>query len=437
MNAETGTAMDAFWMPFTASRQFRKQPRMLERAQGMFYTTPDGREVLDATSGLWCCNLGHGRPEIVAAIANQAAKMDYAPAYQMGHPIAFELAERLALMTPGNLNKVFFTNSGSEAVDTAMKVALAYHHARGETRNLFVGRELGYHGTGFGGMSVGGMPNNKKQFGPGVDAVHLPHTLLPENAFSRGLPTLGTDRAEALHDIVNQHGASNIAAVIVEPIAGSGGVIVPPAGYLERLAEICQQHGLLLIFDEVITGFGRLGSSFASVEFGVTPDIMAVAKGITNGAVPMGAAIVSDNIHDTIVNGPQETIEFFHGYTYSGHPLAAAAALAALDLYRDEQVFENVAALKATFEDSVHALANCRHVTDIRNYGFMAAVQLEPHPDGPGKRGLEVLNTCFFDHNLMVRMSGDVIAIAPPLVINENQIKHVFSTLGEVVNGIN
>ena len=428
--------LDAYWMPFTANRQFKANPRMLESAEGMYYVTPDGRRVLDATSGLWCCNAGHGRKEITDAIARQAAEMDYAPSYQMGHPIAFELAERLATLTPGNLNRVFFTNSGSESVDTAMKLALAYHHSRGETRELFVGRDKGYHGTGFGGMSVGGMPNNKKQFGPGIPAVHLPHTMLPEMRFSRGMPEQGAELADALDDIVAEHGADNIAGVVVEPVPGSAGVIIPPKGYLRRLRNLCDKHGLLLIFDEVITGFGRLGSAFAGYEFDVVPDIMTIAKGVTNGAVPMGAAIASDDIYESVISGPDQ-IELFHGYTYSGHPLAVAAAMATLDVYRDENVFDNVKSLRDTFETCAHELANCRHVIDIRNYGFMAAVELRSDPEAPGRRGLEVLNRCFFDAELMVRMSADIIAIAPPLVINEEQIQHVFKTLGTVINSTN
>ncbi len=427
--------LDAYWMPFTANRQFKNNPRMLASAEGMYYVTPDGRRVLDATSGLWCCNAGHGRKEIAGAIARQAAEMDYAPSYQMGHPLAFELAERLAELTPGDLNHVFFTNSGSEAIDTAMKLAFAYHHSRGEARGLFVGREKGYHGTGFGGMSVGGMPNNKKQFGKGVPAVHLPHTMRPDMRFSRGLPDQGAELADALDSIVAEHGAENIAAVVVEPVPGSAGVIIPPRNYLRRLRDNCDKHGLLLIFDEVITGFGRLGSTFAGYEFDVVPDIMTIAKGVTNGAVPMGAAIASGQIHDSIVSGPDQ-IELFHGYTYSGHPLAAAAAMATLDVYRDEAVFDNVRSLRDTFEDCAHELTNCRNVIDIRNYGFMAAVELAPDAEAPGRRGMEVLNKCFFDEDLMVRMSADIIAIAPPLVINEEQIRHVFKTLGNVINTV-
>ena len=426
---------DAYWMPFTANRQFKANPRMLSGAEGMYYVTPEGRQVLDATSGLWCCNVGHGHERIISAIARQAAEMDYAPSYQMGHPIAFELAERLAGLTPGDLNRVFFTNSGSESVDTAMKLALAYHHSRGESRSLFVGRDKGYHGTGFGGMSVGGMPNNKKQFGAGIPAVHLPHTLLNETRFSRGLPQQGAHLADALKDIIAEHGASQIAAVVVEPIPGAAGVIIPPKGYLRRLRNLCDEHDLLLIFDEVITGFGRLGSAFAGYEFDVVPDIMTIAKGVTNGAVPMGAAIASDAIYTSIVSGSDQ-IELIHGYTYSGHPLAAAAAMATLDVYRDEDIFSNVVNLRDTFDACVHALANCRNVIDIRNYGFMAAVERSPDPDAPGRRGLEVLNTCFFNNNLMVRMSGDIIAIAPPLIINQEQIQHVFKTLGKVINQV-
>ncbi|MFM8801636.1 MAG: aspartate aminotransferase family protein, partial [Tagaea sp.] len=366
--------LEALWMPFTANRQFKKKPRLLARAKGMHYYTPDGREILDGTAGLWCVNAGHGREKIVEAIAKQAGTMDYAPGFQMGHPIQFEFASRLQAMLPGDLDKVFFTNSGSESVDTALKIALAYHRAKGQGQRVrFIGRERGYHGVGFGGISVGGMVANRKQFGlqlPYVD--HLPSTHLPDkNRFVCGQPEHGAELADALEKLIALHDASTIAAVIVEPLAGSTGVLVPPKGYLQRLRAICDAHGILLIFDEVITGFGRLGASFAAEKFGVTPDLMTVAKGITNAAVPMGAVFARKELYDAMMNGPENMIELFHGYTYSGHPLACAAGLATLDIYREEGLFERAAGLAPYWEDAVHSLKSRRNVVDVRNLGLV------------------------------------------------------------------
>src|ERR1700723_2736393 len=371
--AATNSELDAFWMPFTANRQFKANPRLLARAKGMYYTTADGREVLDGVAGLWCVNAGHGRREITEAVAQQLETMEFAPTFQMGHPIAFELANRLAKIAPPGLDRVFFTNSGSESVDTALNIARAYHRARGAgQRTRLIGREKGYHGVGFGGMSVGGMVNNRKFFGssmlPGVD--HLPHTLNTEhNAFSRGLPQWGMPLADELERLIALHDASTIAAVIVEPISGSAGVVLPPVGYLKRLREICDKHGILLIFDEVITGFGRVGAPFAATAFGVLPDIMTVAKGLTNGAVPMGAAFVRAGIYDGLIEGTVSGIELFHGYTYSGHPLASAAGLAAMDVYENDELFDRAAELAPYFEDAVHSLRGLPHVIDIRNIG--------------------------------------------------------------------
>jgi beta-alanine--pyruvate transaminase len=423
--------LEPFWMPFTANRQFKKAPRLLAGAKDMHYTTVDGREVLDATAGLWCVNAGHGRKPIVEAVQAQVARMDYAPAFQMGHPGAFELAARLAALLPGDLNHVFFTNSGSEAVDTALKIALAYHRVRGEgARQRLIGRERGYHGVGFGGTAVGGIAPNRKFFGsllPGVD--HLPHTHAPEhNAFTRGEPEWGAHLADDLERIVALHDASTIAAVIVEPLAGSTGVLVPPKGYLQRLREICDRHGILLIFDEVITGFGRLGASFAAEYFGVVPDIMTVAKGISNGTVPMGAAFARKEIYETFMTGPEHVIELFHGYTYSAHPLACAAALATLDVYRDEGLFERAAELAPYWEDAVHSLKDTSSVIDIRNLGLVAGIELEPRAGEPAKRGFDVFLGCYED-GVLVRTTGDTVALSPPLIVEKPQIDRMVETV--------
>ncbi|MDP1699297.1 MAG: aspartate aminotransferase family protein [Xanthomonadaceae bacterium] len=429
-------ALEAFWMPFTANRQFKATPRLLSSASGMYYRSDDGRQVLDGTAGLWCCNAGHAHPRIVEAVQKQVATLDFAPTFQMGHPAVFELAERLAAIAPNPLNHVFFTNSGSESVDTALKIAIAYHRIRGEgQRTRLIGREKGYHGVGFGGISVGGMVNNRKMFGPllpGVD--HLRHTLdIPRNAFSRGLPRHGLELVEDLERLVQLHDASTIAAVIVEPIACSGGVVMPPDGYLKRLREICNKHGILLIFDEVITGFGRVGGAFAAQRFGVTPDLITTAKGLTSGTVPMGAVLVAGYIHEAFMHGPQGAIELFHGYTYSGHPLACAAALAALDVYAEENLFEKAITLGEYWENALHSLKGLPNVIDIRNFGLIGAIELAPRDNAPGARGYEVFTRCFHDLDLMVRCSGDVIALSPPLVVEKEHIDRIAQTLAQAI----
>jgi beta-alanine--pyruvate transaminase len=439
MTTTTTISLDEQWMPFTANRAFKRAPRLLAKAKGMYYTSDDGREILDGTAGLWCVNAGHCRETIVRAIAEQAAEMDYAPPFQMGHPLGFQLAERLVGMLPRGLERVFYTNSGSEAVDTALKMALAYHRARGESQRVrFVGRLRGYHGVGFGGISVGGIESNKLAFAaqliPQVD--HLPHTHdLARNAFSRGQPAHGGELADVLETVIAQRGAETIAAVIVEPVAGSTGVLVPPRGYLERLRAICDGHGILLIFDEVITGFGRLGASFAAERFGVTPDMMTVAKGLTNGAVPMGAVFVRRGIYDAVIDAAPGGVEFFHGYTYSGHPLACAAALATLDIYEDERLFARAASLEQSWEEAAHRLRGVRHVIDVRNIGLVAAIELEPRPGAGGARAYETFVKCF-ERGLLIRVTGDVIALSPPLIIEKEQIDRMFEMLGSVLAGI-
>ncbi|WP_256777261.1 MULTISPECIES: aspartate aminotransferase family protein [unclassified Stenotrophomonas] len=430
-------SLEAFWMPFSANRQFKSAPRLLVRAEGMYYHDVDDRPVLDAAAGLWCCNAGHARPRIVQAIQQQAAILDFAPPFQMGTPLPFVLAQRLAALAPAPLNHVFFSNSGSEAVDTAMKIVLAYHRLRGEgQRTRFIGREKAYHGVGFGGMSIGGLPNNRKTFGPllaGSD--FLRHTLdLSRNAFSPGLPRHGAELAEDLERLIALHDASTIAAVFVEPIAGSAGVILPAPGYLQRLREICDQHGILLVFDEVITGFGRVGNAFAAQRFGVTPDLMTLAKGLTNGAVPMGATLVSDTVHAAFMQGPPAAIELFHGYTYSAHPLACAAALATLDTYAEDHLFERAIELGEYWQSALHSLRGLPHVIDIRNFGLIGAVELMPRKDAPGARGYEVFERCFRDGGLLVRCTGDVIALSPPLIIDKAQIDRIVEILGDMIS---
>ena len=430
--------LEAFWMPFTANRQFKQAPRLLVAAEGMHYTAIDGRPILDGTAGLWCVNAGHGREKIVEAVRQQVGKLDYAPTFQMGHPLPFELASRLSALLPGDLDHVFFTNSGSESVDTALKIAIAYHRARGEgTRQRLIGRERGYHGVGFGGISVGGIVNNRKFFGSlltGVD--HLPHTHNPEkNAFSRGQPDWGVELADDLERIVALHDASTIAAVIVEPVACSTGVLVPPKGYLQRLREICDRHGILLIFDEVITGFGRLGASFAADYFGIVPDIITTAKGLTNGTIPMGAVFVRKGIYDAFMDAPENTIELFHGYTYSGHPVAAAAGLATLEVYKEEGLFERAAELSGYWEDAVHSLKGTRHVVDLRNLGIIAGIELEPIPGKPTKRAFEAFLRCF-EKGLLIRTTGDIIALSPPLILEKAHIDQMFGTLEEVLRDL-
>ncbi|TCO70296.1 aspartate aminotransferase family protein [Rhodovulum euryhalinum] len=430
--------LSAFWMPFTANRQFKKAPRMFVGASGMYYKTADGRDVLDGTAGLWCCNAGHCRPKITEAIQKQAAELDYAPAFQMGHPKAFELASALRDMAPEGMDHVFFTNSGSEAVETALKIAIAYHRARGEgARTRLIGRERGYHGVNFGGISVGGIVNNRKMFGTllaGVD--HLPHTHLPDqNAFTRGQPEHGAYLADDLERIVALHGAETIAAVIVEPMAGSTGVLMPPKGYLEKLRAICTKHGILLIFDEVITGFGRLGSAFAADHFGVQPDMMTVAKGLTNGVIPMGAVLAAGAIHDAFMQGPEHVIELFHGYTYSGNPIASAAGIATLQTYREEGLFENAAALAPYWEDALHSLKGLPHVIDIRNMGLIGAVELEPIAGEPTKRAFTAFLNAY-EKGLLIRTTGDIIAMSPPLMIDKAQIDEVFGKLSAVLKSL-
>jgi beta-alanine--pyruvate transaminase len=432
----TPEAMDAFWMPFSANRQFKKKPRLLVGAKDMHYRSDDGREILDGTAGLWCCNAGHGRARIVEAVQRQIATMDFAPTFQMGHPLPFVLAERLAKIAPPSLGHLFFTNSGSESVDTALKIAIACQRARGEGQRIrLIGREKAYHGVGFGGISVGGLPNNRKWFGPGLPGVdHLPHTLdLQRNAFSRGLPKHGIELADELERLVQLHDASTIAAVIVEPISGSAGVILPPEGYLQRLREICSKHGILLIFDEVITGFGRVGQAFAAQRFGVTPDLMTTAKGLTNGSVPMGAVFVSDAVYDSFMQGPESAIDLFHGYTYSGHPLACAAALAALDTYEEEKLFDKALALGPTWEDALHGLRELPNVVDIRNFGLVGAIELAPREGAPGARAFEVFTRCFHEQDLTVRVTGDVIALSPPLILQTGHIEAIVSRLARAI----
>jgi beta-alanine--pyruvate transaminase len=433
----TRSELEALWLPFTANRQFKASPRLLSKAAGMYYWTPDGRQILDAVAGLWCVNAGHARREITQAVASSLETLDYAPPFQMAHPGAFQLANALVKIAPAGLDHVFFTNSGSEAVDTALKIALAFHRARGEaSRTRLIGRERGYHGVGFGGISVGGIPPNRKVWSasllPGVD--HLAHTHdLAKNAFSRGLPAHGAQLADELERVVALHDASNIAALIVEPIAGSTGVLLPPHGYLQRLREICNRHGILLIFDEVITGFGRTGAAFAAQEFGVTPDMITLAKGLTNGCVPMGGVLVSKAVHEAFMQGPAG-IELFHGYTYSAHPTACAAGLATLDLYEREGLLTRARSLAKYWEDAAHTLRGLPHVLDIRNYGLILGLELEPIPAKGGTRAFELFTRCF-ERGLLVRQSGDVIALSPPLVIEKAQIDQIFATLSEVLRG--
>ena len=430
--------LSAFWMPFTANRQFKQKPRMFVGADGMHYTTSDGRQVLDGTAGLWCCNAGHNRPKIVEAIREQAGQLDYAPAFQMGHPKAFELASALRDMAPEPLEHVFFTNSGSESVETALKIAIAYHRARGEgTRTRLIGRERGYHGVNFGGISVGGIVNNRKFFGSlmtGVD--HLPHTHLPEkNAFIKGQPDHGAYLAEDLERMVQLHGSETIAAVIVEPMAGSTGVLMPPKGYLERLREIATKHGILLIFDEVITGFGRLGAAFGADYFGVMPDMITCAKGLTNGVIPMGAVLATAEIHDAFMTGPDNMIELFHGYTYSGNPMAAAAGLATLETYREDALFERAAEMAPYWEEAMHSLRDCRHVIDIRNAGLIVGIELEPIAGEPTKRAFQAFLDAY-DKGILIRTTGDIIAMSPPLIIEKAHIDQLVNTLRDVLGAL-
>jgi beta-alanine--pyruvate transaminase len=431
--------LEAFWMPFTANRQFKSKPRILAKASGMHYWTADGRQILDGVAGLWCVNAGHGRKEISQAVAAQLETMDYAPPFQMGHPPAFALANALVKIAPAGLDHVFFTNSGSESVDTALKIALAYHRVRGEaTRTKLIGRERGYHGVGFGGISVGGISPNRKMWSasllPGID--HLSHTHdLAKNAFSRGAPEHGACLAEELERLVALHDPSTIAAVIVEPIAGSTGVLIPPQGYLQRIREICDRHGIVLIFDEVITGFGRTGAPFAAQELGVTPDIITTAKGLTNGCVPMGAVLVKKGIYEAFMQGPEGAIELFHGYTYSAHPSACAAGLATLAIYEREGLLTRAKTLARYWEDAAHSLRGLPHVIDIRNYGLILGLELESIPGKVGARAFEVYTKCF-ERGLLIRQTADILALSPPLIIERPQIDQIFATLTEVLRGL-
>ncbi len=432
-------SLDHFWMPFTANRQFKQSPRLLVAAHGMHYTADDGRTVLDGTSGLWCVNAGHGRKPITEALSRQAQTLDFAPTFQMGHPIAFEFAERLADIAPtgtgGKLDRIFFTNSGSESVDTALKIAIAYQRTIGQgTRTRFVGREKAYHGVGFGGISVGGLVNNRRVFPQlgGVD--HLRHTHdLSRNAFSPDLPEHGADLADDLERIVALNGAETIAAVIVEPVVGSAGVLLPPKGYLQRLRDIATKHGILLIFDEVITGFGRLGSAFAADHFGVTPDMVTTAKGLTNGVIPMGAVFTSRPIHDALMSGPESAIELFHGYTYSGHPIACAAGLATLDVYEAEGLLNRATEIESYWRDAIHSLKTAKHIIDTRAIGLMAGIELQSRPDAIGQRAYDVFVDCF-NKGLLIRVTGDTIALSPPLIIEPHQIHEIVSVLGDAIN---
>ena len=431
--------LEAFWMPFTSNRAFKKNPRMIARAKDMYYYTPENKQIMDGTAGLWCANAGHCRAPIVKAIQDQVAELDFAPTFQFGHPKAFQLATRIADLSPGDLDHVFFCNSGSEAVDTALKMALAYHAACGNAgRTRLIGRTRGYHGVGFGGISVGGMVNNRKNFGgllTGVD--HLPHTYNREHqAFTKGEPEWGAHLADELENIVGLHDASTIAAVIVEPMAGSTGVLPPPKGYLKRLRQICDKYGILLIFDEVITGFGRLGTPFASDRFGVIPDLFAFAKGVTSGAIPMGGVVARKHIHDAFMKGPDHAIELFHGYTYSGHPAAAAAGLAALDLYKEEQLFERAAKMEPIWADAIMSLKGQPNVLDIRQLGLTAAIDLASKPDAVGKRGYDAMENAFHSQGLMIRPSGDTLALTPPLIVTENQIGEIVEKTAKAIRSV-
>jgi beta-alanine--pyruvate transaminase len=439
LRAEIPNDLAAFWMPFTSNRAFKKRPRLIARSKDMHYYTPEGRQILDATAALWCCNAGHNRGRIVEAIQRQAGELDFSPTFHFGHPQVFQLASRIAALAPADLDHVFFANSGSEACDTALKIALAYHNVRGQgSRQRLIGRERGYHGVGFGGISVGGISNNRKFFGSlltGVD--HLPATYNREHqAFTKGEPEWGGHLADALEGIVALHDASTIAAVIVEPMAGSTGVLPAPKGYLQKLRAICDKHGILLIFDEVITGFGRLGFAFAAERYGVIPDIMTFAKGVTSGTVPMGGVVVRKHVYDAFMKGPEHAIELFHGYTYSGHPLACAASLAALDVYRDEKLFERAHALESKWCDALLTLKGLPNVADIRCVGLTGAIDLAPSAAGPGERGYAALEYSFHEAGIMLRLSGDTIELTPPLVVSEDQIGEIVDKVGRTIKAV-
>jgi beta-alanine--pyruvate transaminase len=436
MNTKSSTSIntDHFWMPFTANRAYKERPRLLVSAQDMHYRSEDGREILDGTAGLWCVNAGHNNAHITAAIQAQAAQLDYAPCFQMGHPLAFQAASKLVEIAPKGLNRVFFCNDGSEAVDTAMKIALAYHKARGQAQRMrFIGRERGYHGVGFGGISIGGIAGNRKQFGTALSGVdHLRHPLnITKNAYSKGLPEHGIEMADELEErILSLHDASTIAALIIEPIQGSTGVILPPVGYLQKLRTICDRHGILLIFDEVITGFGRLGTAFAADYFGVIPDMIICAKGLTNATVPMGAVLIKQEIQEAVLEAaPQNTIELFHGYTYSAHPLACAAAIASIEVYQEQQLFQRAQQSSPYFEQAAHSLRNSPHVKDIRNLGLVCGIELESNPKSSTTRAFDVFLDCFWKHDVLIRTTGNIIALSPPLIINEEQINQLFTSI--------
>ncbi len=430
-------SLENFWMPFTANRQFKAAPRLIAGASGMYYTDVDGNRVLDGTSGLWCCNAGHGRKRITEAVERQLSTLDFAPTFQMGHNVAFDFAEKLAAIAPGGpaakLDRVFFTNSCSESVDTALKIAIAYQRAIGQgTRTMVLGREKGYHGVGFGGISVGGLVNNRRVF-PQIPADHLRHTLdIGRNAFSKGLPAHGIELADDLERLVQLHGAEKIAAVIVEPMSGSAGVILPPKGYLERIRATADKYGILLIFDEVITGFGRLGTPFAVDYFGVVPDLVTTAKGLTNGAIPMGAVFAARKVYDGLMTGPENAIELFHGYTYSGHPVASAAGLATLEIYAEEGLLTRGAGLAAHWEQALHSLKDAPNVIDIRNLGLVGAIELSSRDGAPGARAYDIFVDCF-QKGLLIRVTGDVIALSPPLIVEKEQIDTIVSVLGDAL----
>jgi beta-alanine--pyruvate transaminase len=425
--------MEAFWMPFTANKAFKKAPRLLTKADGMYYTTHDDREIIDGTAGLWCCNAGHNRTRIKEAVTRQIAELDFAPTFQMGHPMGFELANRLKKIAPKGLESIFFTNSGSESVETALKIARNYWRLKGMPgKAKLVGRIKGYHGVNFGGISVGGLVANRKNFGQTLDVDHLPHTLLEENRFTKGLPDHGAQLADNLEDLVGLHDASNIAAVIVEPISGSAGVVLPPKGYLKRLRELCTKHNILLIFDEVITGYGRIGSTFAADEFDVTPDLITTAKGLTNGVIPMGAVFVRKDIHDTFMQESPDGIELFHGYTYSAHPIACAAGIATMDIYENDGLFTRAKELHTYFEDAVHGLKGLPNVMDIRNYGLVGAVELTPRDGAPGARAFEVFQKVY-ETGALIRQTGDTLAISPPLIIEKEQIDRIVNLMADAI----
>ncbi len=437
-NARTKN-LESLWMPFTHNRLFKKTPRLIEKASGMYYETPDGHKILDGISGLWCSNVGHNHVKISEAVKNQLDILDFSPPFQVGHPLGFELATELTKVAPESLNHVFFTNSGSEACDTAMKIALAYHQGRGEEeRYRFVGREKGYHGVGFGGISVGGMGANRNAFKKVLlpETQHIPHTHnLSEMAFSKGQPKWGAHLADDLDELLKVNGASRVAGVILEPMQGSAGVIVPPCGYLERIRAICDQHNVLLIFDEVITGFGRLGEWFSPDRFGVVPDMITFAKGVTSGVVPLGGVLVSDQVFESLMVGPEHLIEFFHGYTYSGHPLACAAGIAAMAVYQDDDLFSKARVLELELERQIHSLEGEPHVIDIRNLGVAGAIEFSPKLNRPSVRAMEIFQQCF-ERGLMVRYTGDIIAIGPALIASESEIEFIIETIREVLRNL-